>query len=141
MLTQILLGLFMTALTIALGSIAIVIGAEPLRRNEDRLIRENHLFHQIMAVTLVASALVFAMLIITLLWALLLLVIGVFETFEPALYFSMISFTTLGFGDIILPTQWRLLSGFIAMDGFFLFGLNTAFVFEVLRRLRDTSHR
>ena len=76
MLTQILLGLFMTALTIALGSIAIVIGAEPLRRNEDRLIGDNHLFHQILAVTLIASSLVIAMLMIMLLWALLLLGIG-----------------------------------------------------------------
>ena len=72
-----------------------------------------------------------------LLWALFLVALGVFNNLESSLYFSMISFTTLGFGDVILPPQWRLLSGFIAIDGFFLFGLNTAFVFEVLRRLRD----
>lgn len=66
--------------------------------------------------------------------------LGIFADFEASLYFSMISFTTLGFGDVILPDNWRLLSGFIATDGFILFGLNTAFLFEVLRRLREEEH-
>ena len=97
------------------------------------------MFRHVVALTLITTWLVVGLLIVMGLWALVLLAVGVFFELEPALYFSMISFTTLGFGDVILPDQWRLLSGFIAMDGFILFGLNTAFVFEVLRRLREES--
>ncbi|MBD0865388.1 MAG: two pore domain potassium channel family protein [Rhodobacteraceae bacterium] len=139
MLVQFSLGLIMTALTIAIGAVAIVVGGEPLRRRRAQLSGENHLVHHIVAITLVASVLVIAMLLIMLLWAMLLVGLGIFPEFELALYFSMISFTTLGFGDVILPDEWRLLAGFIAADGFFIFGLNTAFVFEVFRRLREIN--
>jgi hypothetical protein len=47
----------------------------------------------------------------------------------------MVSFTTLGFGDVTLPHDWRLLSGIIAANGLILFGLNTAFLIEILNRL------
>ena len=68
-------------------------------------------------------------------WAALYIGIGVFHTLEPALYFSVVAFTTLGFGDIILPLEWRLLSGLCAANGLLLFGLSTAFLVELLRRI------
>jgi len=58
---------------------------------------------------------------------------------SPKMSFSLISFTTVGYGEVVPPVEWRILAGFIAVDGFMLFGLNTAFIFEVLRRMRDTS--
>ena len=69
---------------------------------------------------------------ITWLWALLLIWLGTFNNLEPALYFSLISFTTLGFGDLILNEDWRLLAGFIAANGFIVFGLGTAYILETL---------
>ena len=39
-----------------------------------------------------------------------------FHALEPALYFSLVSFSTLGFGDIILDEKWRLLSGLTAAN-------------------------
>lgn len=60
---------------------------------------------------------------------------GMFESFETALYFSGASFTTLGFGDVLLPDEWRLLSGAAAANGLLLFGLSAAFLFDVVRRL------
>ncbi len=42
------------------------------------------------------------------LWAFALLALGAFDGFEPALYYALSSYTTVGFGDV-LPTQnWRL---------------------------------
>lgn len=69
-------------------------------------------------------------------WAAALIQIGVFETFEAALYFASVAFTTLGFGDIILPQDWRLLSGAIAANGLLLFGMSAAFMLETASRLR-----
>ncbi len=68
-------------------------------------------------------------------WALLYLLLGQFDSFETALYFSTVTFTTLGYGDIVLQQKWQLLSSIEAMNGIILFGVSTAVVFEVFRKL------
>ena len=140
MLFQIIVGIGMTAMTIIIGALIIVFSTEQLQRYRGWLSSGHLLLHHVVALTLITTWLVVGLLIVMGLWALALLALEVFSELEPALYFSMISFTTLGFGDVILTDEWRLLSGFIAMDGFILFGLNTAFLFEVLRRLREDTH-
>ena len=137
MLLQFLFGIGMIAITLAINACVIVIGANRLQHAHEWLSRGNLLSRNVVALTLVTVWLVFGLLVIMMMWALALYALGIFDAFEPALYFSMVSFTTLGFGDVVLPTEWRLLSGFIATDGFILFGLNAAFLFEVLRRLRE----
>ncbi|MDH3665757.1 MAG: potassium channel family protein [Paracoccaceae bacterium] len=69
-------------------------------------------------------------------WAVVYILLGEFDAVEPALYFSTVAFTTVGFGDIILSQEWRLLTSFEAAAGLFLFGLSTAFLFEILREIR-----
>ncbi len=56
-------------------------------------------------------------------------------TFEQAAYFSAVTFTTLGYGDITLSSAWRILSGFEAIDGILLIGWTTAFLFAVLQKI------
>lgn len=68
-------------------------------------------------------------------WALLYLLLGQFDSFEAALYFSTVTFTTLGYGDIVLQQKWQLLSSVEAVNGIILFGVSTAVIFEVLRKL------
>jgi hypothetical protein len=68
------------------------------------------------------------------LWALVLMVTGAVAGLEPAVYFSLVSFTTLGFGDITLSTEWRLMSALIGANGFLLFGWSTAYMVELIRR-------
>lgn len=77
--------------------------------------------------------------IIIWMWAFVLIKLSVFSVWEESLYFSLVAFTTLGFGDVTLPENWRLLSGFVAADGFVLFGLNTAVLLEAMMRLRNTD--
>lgn len=71
------------------------------------------------------------------LWALFLYQLGLFPSLEAAIYFTSVAFTTLGFGDITLSIEWRLLSGMVATNGFILFGLGTAFLFEAIIRFRN----
>lgn len=140
MVIQFLIGIAMTIVSITVGALVIVLGAEQLQAREAWLRRGALLQKHVLVLAVLTTWLVFGMIIVMIIWAAALRVLDIFSAFEPALYFSMISFTTLGFGDVILPDQWRLLSGFIAMDGFILFGLNTAFLFEALRRLRSDAH-
>lgn len=69
-------------------------------------------------------------------WAMAFWGLGVFVTIEASVYFSLVAFTTLGFGDILLPQQWRLLAGMSAANGLLIFGLLTAMLVEVLRFAR-----
>ena len=67
-------------------------------------------------------------------WGLTFYAAGVFKELEPSLYFSLVSFSTLGFGDIILDEKWRLLSGLTAANGLLSFGWSTAYMVELVRR-------
>ena len=67
-------------------------------------------------------------------WASVFLFVGAFTAFEPALYFSLVSFTTVGFGDITLSHDWRLMSGLTAANGFLSFGWSAAYMVEPVRR-------
>ena len=69
-------------------------------------------------------------------WALAYRMLGALPDLETAVYFSLVSFTTLGFGDVILPEGWRLLAGMEAANGFLSFGLLTALLVEALRQVR-----
>jgi voltage-gated potassium channel len=77
-----------------------------------------------------------------LIWALAYILVlpqGELPTLESALYFSAVTFTTLGYGDITLSSDWRLLSGFEAIDGILLIGWTTAFLFAVLQKTWSNS--
>ncbi len=69
-------------------------------------------------------------------WAGAFLILDQFEHLEEALYFSAVSITTLGYGDLVLDQEWRLLSGLIAANGLILFSLATAFFIEFIGRVR-----
>ncbi|NJM35578.1 MAG: two pore domain potassium channel family protein [Rhodomicrobium sp.] len=70
------------------------------------------------------------------LWAFCLMALGVFGDTETAVYFALVSFTTLGFGDIVLEKDWRILSGLMAANGLLVFGLTTAVLVDFLSRVR-----
>lgn len=69
-------------------------------------------------------------------WASAFYMLDVFVTLEGSVYFSLVAFTTLGFGDILLPHEWRLLGGLAAANGLLNFGLLTAMLVEVMRYVR-----
>jgi hypothetical protein len=76
-------------------------------------------------------------------WAGAFYALGIFPNLEEAVYFAMVSYTTLGFGDVLLPKEWRLLAGMAAANGLLNFGLLTALLVEALRhvRLGQVEHR
>jgi hypothetical protein len=89
-------------------------------------------------VTLIAALVVMmflaAILEITI-WAATYLVVGAMSALEPALYFSTVTFTTLGYGDVTLNDSWRLMASFEAVNGIILIGWTTALIFAFVRRV------
>ena len=56
-------------------------------------------------------------------------------SFEQAVYFSVVTFTTVGYGDItLIDHEWRLLSGIEGLNGILLVGWTTALLFAVFQR-------
>ena len=91
-------------------------------------------------ITVLVLSLIWTMGIMTIavwLWAEALYLLEIFVTFEASVYFSLVAFTTLGFGDILLPQEWRLLGGMAAANGLLMFGLMTAILVETIRDTRQ----
>ena len=70
-----------------------------------------------------------------LVWSVTYLWLGALEGLEQATYFSMVTFTTLGYGEIVLDEQWRLLASFEAANGIIMFGWTTAIVLATVQRI------
>jgi len=54
--------------------------------------------------------------------------------FESALYFSAVTYATIGYGDLVLPKEWRMLGPIEGFTGILMFGLSTAFFFVVVSK-------
>jgi hypothetical protein len=89
------------------------------------------------ALTIAALVLVFLHALEIMVWASVykaLVPAGELADFEAAVYFSFVTFTTLGYGDITLSDGYRLLSGIQALNGILLVGWSTALMFAVVQK-------
>ncbi len=67
-------------------------------------------------------------------WALVLKTAKAIHALEDAVYFALVTSTTLGYGDITMGREWRLFGAMAAVNGLLTFGLSTAFLIEVFAR-------
>lgn len=136
---QLAIGSLIISLTVITQAIFIGIAIAALNRTGDLMVRPPLNLKFVAALIAITLWLLASLSIGAWLWAITYLTMGAFEALEPALYFSIVSFTTLGFGDVVLPEKWRILSGLSAANGLILFGLSTAFLVEFLSRLRNAQ--
>ena len=68
-------------------------------------------------------------------WSLMFLWFGAFESNPESFYFSVVTYTTLGYGDIILGDSIKIFGTFASIAGLLAFGISTAFILGVLVRL------
>ena len=83
---------------------------------------------------------ILAHILITLIWCLVYTVINIFESVATTLYFVLVTFTTLGFGDLLAPVEWQLLSGITASNGLLAFGASTAFQVQYFIKIRSIAY-
>ena len=75
------------------------------------------------------------------LWAAALVWAGALPTIAEAIYFAIASYTTLGYGDIILGEDHRVFVSMSAISGLLNFGLSTAFLLNVIQEVRGRRRR
>jgi hypothetical protein len=68
-------------------------------------------------------------------WALLFLQLGEFDIYKTAFYHSLVNFTSLGYGDIVMSEKWRMLGGLEAANGVLMFALTGGTVLSVMTRV------
>jgi hypothetical protein len=136
MLTQIAIGTVLLIINITLAAIAAMALEVMFQKTHPWLMREPH---RPKLVLLVAGVSLWLLGVITLgvwIWAGAYLWLGAFPTLEQSVYFSIVAYTTLGLGDVVLPQAWRILAGMEAANGFINFGLLSALFIEALRQIR-----
>jgi tryptophan-rich sensory protein len=72
-------------------------------------------------------------------WAVFYLWKGAMSDLPTAMYFSAVTYTTTGYGDLVLPQEWRLAGAAEALTGILMCGWSTGFFFSVVNRL-DPAH-
>ncbi len=135
---NIVTGLAMMVLTIIIHSVFMVVGKRIARwrRSQYSEIRK-----ETVKAVLLSGLTIWLFLAIVIeagLWAMLYLfnpLITALPNLETAFYFSMVTFTTLGFGDVVLTGQWRTLASIQAANGVIIFGWTTALIFYFIQHI------
>jgi len=72
-------------------------------------------------------------------WALFYVWRGCLTDAGTAFYFSGVTYTTIGYGDVVLPNPWRLLGPVEGLMGVLMCGLSTGYFFVVASRIYQAS--
>ena len=138
MLTQVLAGSALITLTTFMHAAGTAVALRAFKRLYQRSLGG------IFSRTLVIVPVIVVMFLITLaeaaVWACIYSVLYAVENFEKAFYFSTVTYTTLGYGDVVLDEQWRVLASFQAANGIIMFGWTTALIVVVVWRVSRTLH-
>ncbi|MCP4883780.1 MAG: two pore domain potassium channel family protein [Flavobacteriales bacterium] len=141
MLFNIFVGLIVIGLTVIIQGYGTIFWVERKRK----FLHQEPFFKNIRKLLISTSIFVlFIHLIQASLWALVYMYLpGIteFQTFEKSLYFSLVTFTTLGYGDITISSANRVLSGLEAINGITLIGWSTAFMFSVFQQVLRNKYQ
>ena len=93
------------------------------------------LFSDIKVMSLVLLVLLVGHFFQFLTWALVFVTIGEFPDLNTAFYHSIVNFSSLGYGDIVMSAEWRILGPLEACNGVLMFGLSAGAVLAIMAQL------
>jgi hypothetical protein len=134
MLLNIIIAAFMIVVTSVVHASGMILVLKAIRSQEGNLykaIRQKQIIWTCGIVLLMAIV----SLVEVMIWASAYLALNAIDGFEQALYFSMVTFTSLGYGDIVLEENCRLLAAFEAVNGVIMFGWTTAIVVAAVQHI------
>ena len=139
-----LVGVLMMAATVAIHTTGSVLWLHYIKFRHSRRKHKVGSIQLFYGITQTAVVLLLLHFFEVFLWALLYMALpgrAGLKNLPESIYFSITTFTTLGFGDITLGTPWNHLAGMEAMVGITVFGLTTAFLFAVIQQLWSAGHK
>lgn len=140
MIDQLAIGALLLVLTTIVHATCMTISLRTIRS----LRAEGWSLGWVVTSTILTAALVLIMFTASILeaglYALTYVFVGAIEAFEPAMYFSIVTFTTLGYGDVLVAEQWRILAATEAANGIIMFGWTTALIVYFVGQLRGRKH-
>jgi hypothetical protein len=120
------LGLLAMSVCLALQALASVVAARYFARAARRSLGPKPWGTIFLQFSVLMIVLMLGNLVQVAFWALLYRALGAFEDFETAGYFSGVTFTSLGYGDVVLSGRMRLLAPLQAANGLMMYGITTA---------------
>jgi hypothetical protein len=135
--TPIAIGLGLLAVSVAIHATVLVLLFRWLRRL--RLASEFGMLQGLWILVRVAVSTVSAHLLEIVVWALAYRAVGALPTLDTAVYFSEVTYTTVGYGDVTIPARWHLVAGLEAVTGIVLAGWSAAALFAVVTRLLERT--
>jgi len=95
-----------------------------------------HFWQAVMILTMLIAAIGLSLAVLhgleAALWAVAYLWLGALDTLVQALLFSVDSMTTRGASGLVLHQHWQFMGALEAVAGMLMFGISTAYVFQVL---------
>ena len=130
-------------LTVMVHTVGAVFWFEGLSKRLAQQTHENKKIRMILSVLTTTITLLLLHLTEAIMWAIVYMKLPAhagLDNFHDAFYFSIVTFTSLGYGDITLHKDWQLLAGMEAMVGITAFGITTALLFAVIQRYWKVAH-
>lgn len=135
MLKGLITALVLVSLCTVIHTSGLVLLANWLIRHPAKSEREFSVGRTTQLLTLVFALITLLHLSETFIWAAFYDWQGYFSDFETSWYFSLGSYTTIGYGDVVLPAKWRLFGGIEGINGVLLCGLSGAFLFAIINHM------
>ncbi|MDH4563873.1 ion channel [Pseudomonas sp. BN411] len=145
MFVDLLVGIPVMVLCLVLQAIFVAYGLRPYVRYMRRRTGQESMWHNTLLLSLVMLVMLLGNFVQMGVWGVLFLALGEFEDFATAVYHSGVNFATLGYGDMVMSAEWRLLGPLEAANGILMFGVSTAVmtatVTDVLKRAFEQRHQ
>jgi len=138
MITTILIAFALVAVTVAIHASGLAVLVESLRKRPNW--RSLYGWRLTGLLVLVAHWLILLHVAEIATWGLFYVVSGSLPDPEAALYFSGVTYTTIGYGDLVLPTPWRILAPIEGMTGVLMGGLSASVFFVIVQQIIQ-AHR
>jgi hypothetical protein len=138
MLQQLLLALALASVTVILHAVGTAQIIMPLTGVWRRPSRSSDLPRAVWTLTLLVSLLLVLHLFEMIVWAAVYAAADLFPDFETSLYYSVKSYTTVGYGDILPAVKWRLLGPIEAAVGILMLGWSTGVIVAAVQRIYNS---
>ena len=135
---EIATGLSMMVLTVILHAVFMVGGVRAAEWRRSRFGPFKNQLAKAILLSILTVWMFLAIVLKALLWVCLYLInprITTLPDLVTAFYFSMVTFTTLGYGDVVLSGSWRVLASIQAANGMIIFGWTTALIFYFIQQI------